>query len=76
MSTVEAVEEMKAPLLAQRTKAENASLSWAVLRRPDAEFYIEAYIRQLKFYMEEKTCQYLNQTPRIKRDQALYETPR
>jgi hypothetical protein len=54
VSTVEDEEAMKAPLLAQRTKAENASLSWAVLRHPDAEFYIEAYTCQLKFYMEEE----------------------
>jgi len=45
---------MKALPLASRTEAENASLSWAVLGRPDAEFYIEAYTCQLKFYMEEK----------------------
>jgi len=36
------------------TKAENAILSWAALSRPGAEFYIQAYIRQLKFYTEEE----------------------
>jgi len=33
------------------------------------------YIRQLKFYMEEDKCQYLDQTPRIKRGPSSLRNP-
>jgi hypothetical protein len=65
---------MKALSLALRTKAENVSLSWAVISRPDAEFYIPAIHTSVKI-LYGRNCQYLDQTQCIKKGPSSLRNP-